>query len=139
VGRLAGVLGVTNQISLAAEPIPSDVADRINRAFQRNAIIDGSLIEVSNLGHIIYLDGTTTTWSAMSEALDTAWAAPGVTRSSTAWSWPPSRRSRSHPENSQPGPHDRPTGSGLTEPGVTSYGTSQPTVAAQSSSTQRSE
>ena len=79
VGRVAGVLGVTDRITLSAEPVPADVADRINRAFDRNAIIDGSLIEVSNVGHTIYLDGTTTTWRAMNEAVDTAWAAPGVT------------------------------------------------------------
>jgi osmotically-inducible protein OsmY len=79
VGRVAGVLGVTDRITLTEEPVPSDVADRINRAFDRNAIIDGSLIEVSNVGHTIYLDGITTTWRAMNEAVDTAWAAPGVT------------------------------------------------------------
>jgi osmotically-inducible protein OsmY len=79
VGRVAGVLGVTDLLSLSDEPIPADVADRINRAFDRNAIIDGSLIEVSNVGHTVYLDGTTPTWRAMSEAVDTTWSAPGVT------------------------------------------------------------
>ena len=32
---------------------PSDVADRIKKAFKRNAIIDDSMIEVSNDGHAI--------------------------------------------------------------------------------------
>jgi osmotically-inducible protein OsmY len=79
VGRVPGVLGVTDEITLSEEPIPTDVAARINKAFDRNAIIDGSLIEVSNVGHTVYLDGTTTTRRAMNEAVDTAWDAPGVT------------------------------------------------------------
>ena len=78
VRRVAGVLGVTDNIVLSSEPIPSDVADRINRAFKRNAIIDDSLIEVSNVDHTVYLDGTVSSWYAMDEAVDTAWEAPGV-------------------------------------------------------------
>jgi osmotically-inducible protein OsmY len=79
VSRVDGVLGVTNNMTLSNEPIPSDVADRINRAFQRNAIIDDSTITVSTQGHTIYLDGTTSSWVSMNEAVDTAWDAPGVT------------------------------------------------------------
>ena len=78
VRRVTGVLGVIDNIVLSSEPIPSDVADRINRAFKRNAIIDDSLIDVSNEDHTIYLDGTAGSWYAMDEAVDTAWEAPGV-------------------------------------------------------------
>jgi osmotically-inducible protein OsmY len=78
VGRIAGVLGVTDKITLSDEPIPSDVADRINRAFARNAIIDDSRIKVSSTGHTVYLDGVTDSWAAMDTALDCAWSAPGV-------------------------------------------------------------
>jgi len=79
VGRVAGVRGVTNLVTLTEEPIPSDVAARINKAFERNAILDSSLIKVSNEGHTIYLDGTADSWAAMDAAVDTAWDAPGVT------------------------------------------------------------
>ena len=78
VGRIPGVLGVNNEITLTKEPIPSDVAERINKAFKRNAIIDDSLITVSNVGDTIYLDGTVGSWTAMDQAVDTAWSAPGV-------------------------------------------------------------
>lgn len=78
VGRIPGVLGVNNDITLSDQPIPSDVADRINKAFKRNAILDDSLITVSNTGHTIYLDGTVGSWTAMDQAVDTAWSAPGV-------------------------------------------------------------
>jgi osmotically-inducible protein OsmY len=80
VRRVDGVLGITNHITLTSEPIPSDVANRINKAFQRSAIIDDSKITVSNDGPMIYLDGTAATWTARQEAEDTAWSAPGVTQ-----------------------------------------------------------
>jgi len=79
VSRVDGVLGVTNNIKIMADPIPSDVADRINRAFRRSAILDDSVIEVSSSGHTIYLDGSVASWTAEQKAVDTAWAAPGVT------------------------------------------------------------
>ena len=72
------MLGITNQIELSSDPIPSDVVDRIKKAFRRNAIIDDSSIEVSNAGHTIYLDGTVGSYTARLQAEDTAWAAPGV-------------------------------------------------------------
>jgi osmotically-inducible protein OsmY len=78
VGRVSGVLGINDEITISGDPIPSDVADRINKAFRRNAILDGSVIEVSNLDHTIYLDGTVSSGTAKQEAENTAWAAPGV-------------------------------------------------------------
>jgi osmotically-inducible protein OsmY len=78
VGRLPGVLGVVNGITLTDEPIPPDVAARIEKAFQRNAIIDDSVIRVTNRDHTICLDGVVNSWDAMDTALDTAWSAPGV-------------------------------------------------------------
>jgi len=79
VKRVTGVVGVTDKIVITGDPIPADVADRINKAFRRNAIIDDSLIRVSSAGHTIYLDGTAGSWRSMQEAVDTAWEAPGVT------------------------------------------------------------
>ena len=79
VSRVDGVLGVDNLIAISSEPIPSDVADRINKAFQRSAIIDDSRITVTSSGHTINLDGTVGSYAAMRQADDTAWAAPGVT------------------------------------------------------------
>jgi len=78
-GKVPGVLAVVDNIVISGDPIPSDVADRITKALRRNAIIDDSLIEVTNIGHTIYLDGTTDSWIAMDDAVNTAWEAPGVT------------------------------------------------------------
>jgi osmotically-inducible protein OsmY len=78
VRRVDGVLGVTDNIVLTSDPIPSDVVDRITRALRRNALIDDSLIQVTSVDHTIYLDGTVGSWAAMDKAVDTAWEAPGV-------------------------------------------------------------
>ena len=78
VGRLDGVLAIENLIAISSEPIPSDIADRVNKAFKRNAIIDDAKIKVTNDGHTIYLTGIVGSYVAMREALDTAWQAPGV-------------------------------------------------------------
>ncbi|MCU1468548.1 MAG: ornithine aminotransferase [Actinomycetia bacterium] len=63
---------------MTTEPIPSDVADRIQKTFRRRAIIDDSLIEVSNSTNTIYLDGNVDSWTARDAADDAAWKAPGV-------------------------------------------------------------
>jgi osmotically-inducible protein OsmY len=78
VGRVSRVLGITDDVTISADPIPSDVADRINKAFRRKVLLDDSMIEVSNNGQTIYLDGTTDSFAALQAAEDTAWAAPGV-------------------------------------------------------------
>ncbi len=78
VGKVKGVLGVTDNVVVSGGPMPSDVANRINQAFQRNAIIDDSLITVTTNDHTVYLDGEVGSGFAMEEAVDTAWSAPGV-------------------------------------------------------------
>lgn len=78
VSRVNGVLGVTDDVTLTRDAVPADVVDRINKAFQRDAIIDDSLIEVTTTDSTIYLDGTVGSWYAMDDAVDTAWEAPGV-------------------------------------------------------------
>jgi osmotically-inducible protein OsmY len=79
VGRVDGVLGIDDNVTLTGDPIPSDVADRIQKALRRDAVVDDALIEVTNSGHTIYLDGKTSSIAARSEAEMTAWQAPGVT------------------------------------------------------------
>jgi osmotically-inducible protein OsmY len=79
VQRVNGVRGITDNIVISTDPIPSDVAARITNALARKAVLDDSVIQVTNDGSIIYLDGTTDSYAAMQTAEDTAWAAPGVT------------------------------------------------------------
>jgi osmotically-inducible protein OsmY len=79
VSRVDGVLGITNNITLTRDAMPNDIADRINKAFRRHAILDDSAIKVSVSGNTVNLDGTVGSRKAMDEAVDTTWAAPGVT------------------------------------------------------------
>jgi osmotically-inducible protein OsmY len=79
VSKVEGVLGIDNNVTISSDPIASDVADRIQKAFRRNAIIDDSLITVSSVGHTIHLNGVVSSWAALDAAEDTAWNAPGVT------------------------------------------------------------
>ncbi len=78
VSRVDGVLGVTNDITLTKDVMPGDVANRINKAFGRDAIIDDSRIKVTASNNTVYLDGMVGSWYAMDVAVDTAWDAPGV-------------------------------------------------------------
>jgi osmotically-inducible protein OsmY len=79
VSRVNGVLGVTNNITLTKDAMPGDVVARINKALERDAIIDDSLVEVTTVGNTVYLDGTVGSWYALDDAEDTVWRAPGVT------------------------------------------------------------
>ncbi len=76
--RVSGVRGITDKITISSDPVPSDVAARIADALGRKAVLDDSVINVTNDGSTIYLDGTTDSYAAMQTAEDTAWAAPGV-------------------------------------------------------------
>lgn len=78
VGRVPGVRGVDNQLTLTDDPIPGDVAGRIEKALERKAILAGSRIKVSSSGHTVYLDGATGSCAALAEAVDTAWSVQGV-------------------------------------------------------------
>ena len=84
-----------DKIALTSEPIPSDVADRIQKTFRRRAIIDDSLITVSNNTNTIYLDGKVDSWTAREAADDAAWERPASTTWSTASKWSPEPRTSS--------------------------------------------
>jgi osmotically-inducible protein OsmY len=80
VSRVDGVVSIENLIAISPEPIPTDVADRISKAFERNAVVDRSRIRISNDGHTVYLTGSVSSYAAMREAGDIAASAPGVDR-----------------------------------------------------------
>jgi osmotically-inducible protein OsmY len=79
IGRVAGVLGITDTVSIDGDPIPSDVSARITTALERSSLLHDAEIEVSNTGSVIYLDGQVASYAARQKAEDVAWSAPGVT------------------------------------------------------------
>jgi len=78
--NIVGTLDVFDEIELAS-PTPSagDVQDSIKKAFKRNAAIDADDLIISTHNGTVTIDGTVGSWAEHDEALDAAWAAPGVT------------------------------------------------------------
>jgi len=78
---LSGVRGVTNKIVVAARKIAvADVKAKIEAALKRNAEIDAQKIVVETTDGQVTLRGNVRSWIEREDAVNAAWAAPGVTR-----------------------------------------------------------
>ena len=75
---LAGVKGVTNDITLNAETPSGRIKTDIEAALQRRFDADDQDIAVSVSGKNVTLSGTVTSWLQRDLARDSAWNAPGV-------------------------------------------------------------
>jgi len=78
VERLAGVKGVENLMTLASQPMPSDVAQRIQKALMRDAGVNADAITVTVEGSIATLTGVVHSYAEKVDAEDAAWLAPGI-------------------------------------------------------------
>lgn len=76
--RISGVKHVDNWIVVKPAISVSDVKDRIEQAFTRQADFEAEKIRVSTLGHKVVLDGRVKSWDKRGIAERAAWAAPGV-------------------------------------------------------------
>ena len=77
---IAGLLDVFNEIEITP-PMPNatDTQESIKKAFQRNAALDADELTISTLNGAVTVKGTVRSWAEHDEAIDAAWAAPGVT------------------------------------------------------------
>jgi osmotically-inducible protein OsmY len=77
--NIVGALDVYDEIALDY-PTPSsgDVKDSIKKAFKRNAALDAHELRVSTDDGTVTVKGTVSSWAEHDEAIDAAWAAPGV-------------------------------------------------------------
>jgi osmotically-inducible protein OsmY len=77
---IVGALDVINQIEInSPTPKASDVKDSIKKALNRNAGVDGDALSVTTMNGTVTIKGTVRSWAEHDEAIDAAWAAPGVT------------------------------------------------------------
>jgi osmotically-inducible protein OsmY len=77
---IVGALDVIDEIELTSPaPQASEVQDSIKNALKRNAGIDGDALSVTTANGTVTIKGTVRSWAEHDEAVDAAWAAPGVT------------------------------------------------------------
>jgi osmotically-inducible protein OsmY len=78
-GRITGVVGISNLITLRHAPVASDIKERIMAAIKRSAHTDAASVTVLTDGGKVTLGGRVKAWSERQIAERAAWAAPGVT------------------------------------------------------------
>ena len=78
VRHLLGVVGVTNSISVRPHVNVADVKTKIEAALKRSAEVDARRINVSASDGQVVLSGNVHSWAERREAIQAAWAAPGV-------------------------------------------------------------
>jgi osmotically-inducible protein OsmY len=78
-GRVAGVLGVLDEIALIGRtPDPQEVKRSIKRAYERHAKLDANKLTVETRNGTVMVEGTVRSWEEHDDAVAAAWAAPGV-------------------------------------------------------------
>lgn len=80
IENLTGVRGIINNLRVVPRLTASEIKQKINAAFHRNATIDAEKIRVETSGNKVTLSGKVRSWMEKNEAENTAWLAPGVER-----------------------------------------------------------
>jgi osmotically-inducible protein OsmY len=78
VASLAGIIGVTNQITLSRNEAVSDIATKIHAAFRRSAEIDADRIKIELSDGTVTLRGPVHSWAERDDAESAAFSIPGV-------------------------------------------------------------
>ena len=78
VRKLVGIVLVSNQIYIKPAVKPQDVKDKIESAFQRNALLDARRVTVETRAGKVILRGSVRNWAEREQVHWAAWAAPGV-------------------------------------------------------------
>ena len=75
---LAGVVGISNLITLRAQPQVDDLKRQIEEALIRQTLRESQRIQVNVDGHTVRLAGRVDSWHEREAAQGVAWSAPGV-------------------------------------------------------------
>lgn len=78
IASIAGMLGVTNQITLNERVVVGDISSKIGESFRRNSEIDASQIKVKNSGGRVTLTGPVHSWTERDDAEMAAYSVSGV-------------------------------------------------------------
>jgi osmotically-inducible protein OsmY len=79
VAGIAGVVGVTNDITLRPRVSERDAKLSIERALARNAAVEGQRVHAKASGDKVTLEGSVETWAERRIVEQATWSAPGVT------------------------------------------------------------
>jgi len=77
--NVLGVLDVYDEIDIVQMPDAEGVEDSIQQAFKRNATLDADDLRITTDKGTVTIKGSVSSWAQHDEAIDAAWAAPGVT------------------------------------------------------------
>ncbi len=80
VRYLLGVKGVLNYIDVRPAVKTTDIKQKIESAFQRQAALDAKDISINVTDSAVVLQGSVHSWREKDDAAIAAWAAPGVTK-----------------------------------------------------------
>ncbi len=79
VRNLTGITSVHNAITLKPRVSASEVKEKIESALRRQASRDTNAIHIDTVGSKVTLTGHASSWQAIEDAANAAWAVPGVT------------------------------------------------------------
>lgn len=77
--NIVGALDVIDRIELdPPTPRPEDVRGLIERAWKRNAALEADDLRIQTTDGNVTIEGTVASWAEHDEAIEAAWAAPGI-------------------------------------------------------------
>lgn len=77
-GKVTGVTGISDLVTVRPQPSAFDVRDRIRQAFKRSSVLDASAIDIEIQGNKVKLGGKVRGWNERKAAEQAALSTPGV-------------------------------------------------------------